>query len=62
MEANIEINEAQIAAWESTDCDFSVLRTEFEGKWDDLEDEHNEMVAAIADWKNDDFELENAVD
>lgn len=62
MELSIDANEAQIEAWEATDCDFTVIYDEFVDKWADLEEDHEAQKAAIADWKEDGYELENAVD
>lgn len=62
LEGEIDLWEGEIAAWEATDCDFSVIRAKYEVEWDRLEDEHEAQIAALADWKNDGYELHDAVD
>lgn len=49
--------EGQIEAAEVDPCDFSDIEAEYVQKWAQLQVEHDAQIAALGDWKSDDFEM-----
>jgi len=51
-----------IEGYEVDPCDFTEIHEEYNDLWADMEEENDAAIAALADWKNDGYEMENVVD
>ena len=61
-EARILELEAEIKSKEVFPCEFSSIRADTQLEWERLQEQFEEDIEMIADWRNDEFELEDAVD
>jgi hypothetical protein len=61
-EAAIDVQMGLIEGYEVDPCDFTEIQEEYLDLWADMEEENAAAIAALADWKNDGYEMENVVD
>jgi len=61
-QVEIDIQIGLIAGYEVDPCDFTSIADEFGEEWDTMATHAAEEIAALADWKNDGYEMENVVD
>jgi len=51
-----------IEGYEVDPCDFTEIAVEYNDLWEEMEEDAAAAIAALADWKNDGYEMENVVD
>lgn len=60
--ASIDVQMGLIEGYEVDPCDFSEIEAEYLGLWEEMEEDADVAIKALANWMDDGYEMENVVD